>query len=99
MPKKIRELKAMLVRAGFIVRAAKGSHMKSHYSMLIQWSEDDQAFVVSLPEFGEGCKTHGATYEEAVKNGREVLELLIESYEAEGRTLPAPGKLAVSVSA
>ena len=38
--------------------------MTSHYSMLIQWSDDDRVFVVTLPEFG-GCKTHGATYEEA----------------------------------
>ena len=63
--------------------------MNPHYSMEIHWSDEDQAFVVTLPEFPV-CQTHGATYEEAAKNGREVLELLIETYRAEGRELPVP---------
>jgi predicted RNase H-like HicB family nuclease len=57
--------------------------------MLIEWSEEDQVFAVTLPEFP--CnRTHGATYEEAAKNGQEVLELLIETWEQEGRPLPPP---------
>lgn len=63
--------------------------MTPHYSMVIQWSDDDNAFVVTLPEFPVS-QTHGRTYEEAVRNGREVLDLLIETYRAEGRTLPKP---------
>jgi len=66
--------------------------MKSRYAMLIQWSDDDQVYITSLPEFGEFAKTHGATYEEAAKNGQEVLDLLIESYRAEKRCLPKPSK-------
>ena len=50
-----------------------------NYSMLIQWSDEDEVFVVTLPEFG-GCMTHGATYKEAVKHGEEVLEMLIEDH-------------------
>lgn len=67
----------------------------SRYSMVIQWSEEDQAFVVSLPEF-PNCRTHGATYEEAVKNGQEVLELVIESYREEDTPLPEPNLLRVA---
>ena len=52
--------------------------MNSQYSILIQWSDEDQKYVVSLPEFGPYAHTHGETYEEALKNGQEVLELLIE---------------------
>lgn len=63
--------------------------MNCRYSMEIRWSDEDQAFIVTLPEF-LGCKTHGATYEEAAKNGREVMELLVETYQAEGRPLPEP---------
>jgi len=59
--------------------------------MVIQWSDEDQTFIVSLPEFG-GCKTHGDTYEKAAKSGREVLELLIESSLEEGEPLPKPSK-------
>lgn len=63
--------------------------MEQRYSMLIQWSAKDQAYITTLPEFG-GCKTHGVTYEDAAKNGLEVLELLVETYEADGRPLPVP---------
>jgi predicted RNase H-like HicB family nuclease len=64
--------------------------MKDRYSMVIRWSEEDQVFVVSLPEFGDFAQTHGDSYEEAAQNGREVLDLLVETFQAEGRALPAP---------
>ena len=66
--------------------------MTSRYSMLIQWSEEDDVYVVSLPEFGRFAKTHGRTYADAAKNGQEALESLIEAYQAEGRALPSPAK-------
>ena len=62
--------------------------MKKPYTMLIEWSDEDQIYIVTLPEFGDFCKTHGETYAEAVKNGEEVLEMLLESYEKDH--LPAP---------
>ena len=64
--------------------------MKLHYSVVIQWSDEDQKYIVSLPEFGPYARTSGATYEEALKNGREVLELLIEDYQIRGKDLPQP---------
>jgi len=60
------------------------------YSITIQWSEEDQCYVVSLPEWGEYCHTHGDTYEEALKNAQEVLELLIESALNNNENLPKP---------
>ncbi|MBY0522331.1 MAG: type II toxin-antitoxin system HicB family antitoxin [Gemmataceae bacterium] len=66
--------------------------MKCPYSMVIQWSDDDQVYVVTLPEFGPYSKTQGSTYQEAVKNGQEVLELLIETSQADGEALPDPAK-------
>lgn len=63
--------------------------MNCRYSMLIQWSDEDQVYIVTLPEF-DGNKTHGATYEEAARMGQEALESLVESYQAEGWPLPAP---------
>ncbi|MGK7905372.1 MAG: type II toxin-antitoxin system HicB family antitoxin [Hormoscilla sp.] len=53
--------------------------MNYHYKIVIRWSDEDECFVVGLPEWGEFCHTHGDTYEAALKNAREVLELLIES--------------------
>lgn len=67
--------------------------MNFHYSILIQWSDEDKKYVVSLPEFGPYAHTHGSTYEEALKNAEEVLELLVETYQAEGKPLPQPKTL------
>lgn len=64
--------------------------MSSRYTIIIQWSEEDQCYVVSLPEWGDYCHTHGDTYEEALHNAREVLELLTESALDEGKPLPVP---------
>ncbi|MGF1479977.1 MAG: type II toxin-antitoxin system HicB family antitoxin [Cyanophyceae cyanobacterium] len=60
--------------------------MKSQYSILIQWSPEDQCYVVSLPEFGKYAHTHGDSYEEALSNAQDVLEMLIE----ERDPLPQP---------
>lgn len=64
--------------------------MKNQYSILIQWSDEDQKYIVSLPEFGPYAHTHGDSYEEALQNGKEVLELLIEDYQARNKQLPKP---------
>ncbi|WP_036479608.1 type II toxin-antitoxin system HicB family antitoxin [Myxosarcina sp. GI1] len=58
------------------------------YSIFIQWCEKDNCFVVTFPEWGELCHTYGDTYEEALKNAREVLEMMIQSSVAEGMPLP-----------
>ncbi|MGK7946930.1 MAG: type II toxin-antitoxin system HicB family antitoxin [Microcystaceae cyanobacterium] len=63
---------------------------KPHYTIIIQWSDEDQCYVVSLPEWGEYCHTHGETYEEALTNAQEVLDLLIESAIKNNETLPKP---------
>ena len=52
---------------------------KLFYSMVIVWSEEDDCYLVHLPDFPEQhFRTHGETDEEAAKNGQEVLELLLE---------------------
>jgi antitoxin HicB len=60
-----------------------------HYSMVIQWSDEDHACIVSIPEF-PGNFTHGETYEEAVKQGRDLIESLIMWAEQDGKQLPEP---------
>jgi len=60
-----------------------------HYSMVIEWSDADQAFIVSLPEF-PGNHTHGDTYEEAVKQGQDLMESLIMWAQQDGKPLPQP---------
>ena len=48
-----------------------------NYTIVIQWSDADQAYVVSFPEWeaaGWHGHTHSSTYEEAAANGRDMLE-------------------------
>ena len=66
--------------------------MKLQYSVLIQWSDEDDAYLVTLPEFGDGPQTHGATYKEAMKRAQDLLETFVEFYQEDGRTLPEPRK-------
>lgn len=68
---------------------------RPRYSMHIAWSEKDGAYLVTLPEWmprlmNNIAVTHGETYEQAAKNGQEVLDMLIEQAQAEGEQLPAP---------
>lgn len=60
------------------------------YAVLIQWSNEDNCFVVFVPEFEDVMQpvTHGDSYGSALANAEEVLELLIESYREEGKALP-----------
>lgn len=62
------------------------------YTVVIQWSDEDDCFVVLLPDFTDVMQpvTHGDTYELALQNAREALELLVESSLAEGKQLPEP---------
>ena len=62
--------------------------MNTNYTVIIQWSEEDNCFIASLPEWGEFCHTHGDTYSDALHNAEEVLQLLIESTIEEGEALP-----------
>ncbi|WP_017658902.1 type II toxin-antitoxin system HicB family antitoxin [Baaleninema simplex] len=59
------------------------------YTITIQWSEPDDCFVVFLPDFEDVMQpvTHGDSYEDALKNAREVLEMLVESSRSEGKPL------------
>lgn len=61
------------------------------YQMLIQWSDEDDCFLVGFPDFpGQQWRTHGDTYGSAVTNGIEALESLMIAYEATGEALPEP---------
>ena len=69
-----------------------------YYSMVVQWSNEDQAYLVTLPEW-EGRVfnpvTHGNTYEEAIRNGQEALEALVASATKHGEPLPVARVFAV----
>ena len=60
-----------------------------HYSMIIEWSDEDQAYIVTVPEL-PGCRTHGETYEEAVRQGQDAIESWIMVAQADNEPIPSP---------
>jgi len=60
-----------------------------HYSMLLRWDPDDGIYVVTVPEL-PGCMSHGATYEEAVRQGQDAIDSWVAASRAEGLPIPEP---------
>jgi predicted RNase H-like HicB family nuclease len=60
-----------------------------HYSVTLEWDDEDRIYVVTLPEF-PGCHTPGKTLEEAVRHAREVIEMLVDVAREAGEPLPQP---------
>lgn len=58
-----------------------------HYTLVIQWSDEDQAYIVKVPEL-PGCITHGATYHEAVDQAMEAIDAW--AVDVAERDLPSP---------
>ena len=65
------------------------------YSMVIEWSDEDDAYVVTVPEL-PGCMTHGATHVEAVKQGEDAIESWVDAARDLGRLVPEPRVFAMS---
>lgn len=59
------------------------------YELIIYWSDEDEAFVVDVPEL-PGCMADGATYQEAVANAQQVIEEWIDTAKALNRPVPEP---------
>ncbi|HEY7779590.1 MAG TPA: type II toxin-antitoxin system HicB family antitoxin [Ktedonobacterales bacterium] len=63
------------------------------YSMVIQWSDEDQVYVVSFPEWeaaGHSGHVHGATYAGAARQGAKLLENLIAWAQRDNDPIPTP---------
>lgn len=73
--------------------------MNYRYSILIQWSEADQLYLVTIPEFAElimqPC-TSGKTYQEALENAQDCIEACLESWQDLNITPPSPIVLQVA---
>ena len=60
-----------------------------NYDVFITWSEEDNAYIASVPEFA-GCIADGQTREEALQNIEIVAQEWMEMAEAHGRVIPKP---------
>lgn len=60
--------------------------------MLIEWDPDDRIFIVTVPEL-PGCRTHGVSYEDAVRQGQDAIESWIAAAQADGQPIPEPRRV------
>ena len=63
------------------------------YSIVIEWSPEDQAYVVILPEWADHYVMpvgDGRTYEEALASAQDALDTFIQHAREDGRSLPEP---------
>ena len=60
-----------------------------HYSMTVEWDPEERIFVVTVPGL-TGCQTHGRTYEEAVRQGRDAIESWVDVAREDGEPIPEP---------
>lgn len=63
--------------------------MSIKYELIIYWSDEDESFVVEVPEL-PGCMADGETYEQAVANAQQVIEEWIDTARELGRSIPEP---------
>ncbi len=61
----------------------------SRYEIIIFWSDEDDAFVADVPEL-PGCMAHGSSYEEALANAKEAIELWLNTAREFGDPTPVP---------
>jgi predicted RNase H-like HicB family nuclease len=59
------------------------------YEVIIDWSDEDEAFVAEVPELA-GCMADGRTYQEALANVELVIQEWIETAKELGRPIPQP---------
>ena len=71
----------------------------SKYSISLKWTEEDQLFLVTIPEFSDRvimpC-THGKTRAEAIHHAEEVIKMYLEAWQLEGETIPHPKTLPIA---
>jgi len=62
------------------------------YSITIQWSDEDEAYIALVPEFPY-LSAFGDTAERAVREMKVAVGMVLDSLVEEGRTPPPPRKL------
>ena len=63
--------------------------MSHQYEVLIQWSDENHAFVARVPEL-PGCMAHGSTKATAQENIGQAIALWLETSREYGDPVPEP---------
>ncbi|WP_223649294.1 type II toxin-antitoxin system HicB family antitoxin [Hymenobacter psoromatis] len=63
----------------------------AHYPVVMYWSEEDQAYLVEVPDL-PGCLADGPTQAEAIANSRVIIQEWLAFAQETGRIIPAPSE-------
>ena len=63
--------------------------MTNKYEIIIYWSDEDRAFIAEVPELS-GCTAHGDTYDSALANIQDAMNLWIKTAKEFDEPIPAP---------
>ena len=63
--------------------------MINKYEIIIYWSDEDRSFVAEVPEL-PGCMAHGDTYDSALANIKDAMNLWIHTAKEFNDLIPAP---------
>lgn len=66
-----------------------GSEHVLKYERIIYWSNDDECWLVEVPELA-GCMADGSTPAEALENVEVAISEWIETAQSIGRSVPEP---------
>ena len=61
--------------------------MAEYNFQIVIEQDEDGIYVVSVPSL-PGCYTQGNTFEEAIKNIKDVIEMVLEELKEEGKEIP-----------
>jgi len=62
---------------------------EAHYTMIIEWSDEDTVFIVTVPEL-PGARSHAGTYVAAAEEGQRLIAEWLEIARERGWPLPSP---------
>jgi predicted RNase H-like HicB family nuclease len=67
------------------------------YAIVIEWSDEDGVYIATVPDI-RGCRTHGATRDEAARMGEEAIAMVLASRANHGIAAPEPRFTALEVA-
>jgi predicted RNase H-like HicB family nuclease len=59
------------------------------YEIIIYWDEQDRIYVADIPEL-PGCSAHGDSYNDALENAKNAMQLWIDTAKEFGTPIPEP---------
>lgn len=63
--------------------------MRTKYTIVIYWSDEDDAFIAEVPEL-PGCMVDGPTYQSALANAETIIQEWLATARELGRSIPKP---------